>query len=258
MLLRIALFGGLSLLLARVVLSRPLRLLVRHGSAELNQMVLVGICLACTWAGGRAGISEELGAFLGGVMVSSAGAAAAALSGPPLVLASQGRRHGAGAGAGVSGGGAAPSGDAGAGAATTGYGAAAAHSTYSRHHVPPNGTGAAAPGAGGTTAGVKGDSLAGTGLGAMSVGEALEAGLGVPLLGGGGVGAKVERANEVARLAEELQHALRHNIDSVHNVSGRWGWVGSGAGARGRAHWEDCNTERGVRAKLCRLGKVGY
>mmetsp|Transcript_16165 Transcript_16165/g.35012 ORF Transcript_16165/g.35012 Transcript_16165/m.35012 type:complete len:704 (+) Transcript_16165:101-2212(+) len=71
-LFKLVVVGGASLLLARTVLSHLLRILRRHGSRELCQLVLVGFCFSGAWLCGKAGLSEELGAFLAGVMVAAA------------------------------------------------------------------------------------------------------------------------------------------------------------------------------------------
>ncbi|GAX83998.1 hypothetical protein CEUSTIGMA_g11423.t1 [Chlamydomonas eustigma] len=87
-LFKIAFLSGMSVIFARVVMSHLLRLLIKHGSQELNQVMLVSFCLGCTWAGGKFGISEELGAFVGGAMVSAAASASVTLcsqGGSPII-----------------------------------------------------------------------------------------------------------------------------------------------------------------------------
>jgi Kef-type K+ transport system membrane component KefB len=44
----------------------------RFASKELVQLSLVSLCLSTAWVCGRLGLSEELGAFIAGVMMSVA------------------------------------------------------------------------------------------------------------------------------------------------------------------------------------------
>ncbi|WIA16636.1 hypothetical protein OEZ85_013299 [Tetradesmus obliquus] len=57
---------------ARTVLPVLLRLLLRHASKELVQLSLVALCLISAWLCGQLGLSEELGAFIAGAMMSVA------------------------------------------------------------------------------------------------------------------------------------------------------------------------------------------
>lgn len=59
---------------------------------QLPQLSLVGFCLSCAWVSGQFGLSDELGAFMAGAMISMAGATLAYLSGAwsPGPLSSQG------------------------------------------------------------------------------------------------------------------------------------------------------------------------
>mmetsp|Transcript_9290 Transcript_9290/g.28306 ORF Transcript_9290/g.28306 Transcript_9290/m.28306 type:complete len:502 (-) Transcript_9290:314-1819(-) len=85
----ILLVGGSSLLLAHTIGSHVLSLLMRRRSVELCQIVLVGFCLGMAWAGGEAGISCELGAFLAGLMVSVAAGTASQLPPGSVMLPEQ-------------------------------------------------------------------------------------------------------------------------------------------------------------------------
>eukprot|EP00798_Chlamydomonas_sp_ICE-L_P020217 gene20217-26968_t len=66
--LSVALITGL--LIAQYLLPHLLRLLRTSASKELSQLCMVSICLCGAWAFARFGLSEELGAFVAGVMVS--------------------------------------------------------------------------------------------------------------------------------------------------------------------------------------------
>ncbi|KAG1672943.1 hypothetical protein FOA52_012388 [Chlamydomonas sp. UWO 241] len=188
-LFRIATIGGMSLLFARVAGAPALSALVRRGSRELAQLLMVGFCLLATWGGAASGISRELGAFLGGLMVSAAagGAVAAAPSLTPGWGAGGGDHHSgerekAPSGKGVNANGCLEAGGAG-GAAWASIKA----------------------GGGGGDADDVLEPLAGSG-GSGGVGGG--GGIG----GGGGGGAHTSAT-------EALQHALRHNIESFLNVT---------------------------------------
>jgi len=60
------------LLLLVAVAEHLLTLCCRYASKELVQLSLVSLCLSTAWVCGRLGLSEELGAFIAGVMMSVA------------------------------------------------------------------------------------------------------------------------------------------------------------------------------------------
>ncbi|CAD7699664.1 unnamed protein product [Ostreobium quekettii] len=62
---------AMAVLLARTVLPHVVRLLTRHASPDLFQVVLIALCLMSAWTTGWLGLSEELGAFMAGAMLSS-------------------------------------------------------------------------------------------------------------------------------------------------------------------------------------------
>jgi Kef-type K+ transport system membrane component KefB len=72
-----------AVVLARTLLPFILQLMMKHCSAELVQLSLVGICLSCAWLSGHLRLSEELGAFISGAMISMA-ERALILKGSPL------------------------------------------------------------------------------------------------------------------------------------------------------------------------------
>jgi len=72
-LLKLALTLLLAWLVARTLLRAGVRLMRRSASRELQQLLLCGWCFLCAWLSGRAGLSSELGAFLGGSMVAVSG-----------------------------------------------------------------------------------------------------------------------------------------------------------------------------------------
>lgn len=69
---KLALTLVLALLIATTALPVLLRLLIRSASQELIQLALVGFCLSSAWISGEMGLSEELGAFVAGFMISMA------------------------------------------------------------------------------------------------------------------------------------------------------------------------------------------
>jgi Kef-type K+ transport system membrane component KefB len=72
-----------AVVLARTLLPFALQLMMKHCSSELVQLSLVGICLSCAWLSGHLRLSEELGAFISGAMISMA-ERALILKGSPL------------------------------------------------------------------------------------------------------------------------------------------------------------------------------
>ena len=61
---------AVTALLARTAVPVTIGWLKARFSDELFQLAMVGYCMSCAWACGRAGLSHELGAFLAGIMVA--------------------------------------------------------------------------------------------------------------------------------------------------------------------------------------------
>eukprot|EP00879_Flechtneria_rotunda_P007639 GHRR01008011.1.p1 GENE.GHRR01008011.1~~GHRR01008011.1.p1 ORF type:complete len:773 (+),score=293.49 GHRR01008011.1:254-2572(+) len=71
-LLKLVVVLAAAMTVARTILPKLLHLLLRHASKELVQLSLVGMCLSSAWLCGQLGLSEELGAFITGAMISIA------------------------------------------------------------------------------------------------------------------------------------------------------------------------------------------